>query len=300
MISLDTILVAHDFSGHSDAALRLAVSLAQKTKAKLHLLNCCGVPLGGMLPYDPGIPADVWTSLRGAADERLETIRAGAAAQGVEVAAEVSSMFPVEAILATAEKIGAGLIVMGTRGHTGLKHLALGSVAERTVRLAPCPVLTVKEGDTGALPRRVLVATDFSGPGDHARDVGVALAKQLGAEVHLVHAFEAPFVTTTRYGIAIPTDLTPLVRAAARTKLDAAVAELASREVAVSGHLLEAPAAPAIARAAAELGAGLVVVGTHGYSGLRHVLLGSVAERTLRLAPCAVLTVKQHDAQLAG
>ena len=298
MISLSTILVAHDFSTHSDAALRLAVELARATKARLHLLHCCGIPLGGVLPYDPSIPADVWNSLRDAAVERLEAVRAGVAAQGVLVDAEVSTMFPVEAIRAAAEKLGAGLVVLGTRGLTGLKHVALGSVAERTVRLAPCPVLAVKEGDSGALPRRILVATDFSEPGNHARDVGVALARQLGAEVLLAHAFDAPLVPTTLYGAPIPTDLIAVTRSAARQKLDASVSELRAKGVTVSGHLLEAPAAPALARAAAELGAGLVVVGTHGYTGMRHVLLGSVAERTLRLAPCPVLTVKQEDHQL--
>jgi nucleotide-binding universal stress UspA family protein len=63
----------------------------------------------------------------------------------LEVSSEVSPVMPSEAILAISREIGADLIVMGTHGHTGLKHALLGSVAERTIRLAPCSVLTVKE-----------------------------------------------------------------------------------------------------------------------------------------------------------
>lgn len=300
MIHLDTILVAYDFSEHAEAALRRAVELARTTKAKLHLLHSCGLPIGGVMPYDAAIPVDVWTAIREGAAERLEGVRRGVAAQGVDVAGEVTMLFPVDAIVATAEKIGAGLIAVGTRGLTGLKHMMLGSVAERVVRLAPCPVLAVKAGDSGQLPRKIVVATDFSEPGEHARSAGISLAKQLGAEVHLVHAFEIPLEPLTRYGVAVPTDAIPLARAAARQKLDAAAADVRAAGVAVESHMTEVPAAPAIARVAGAIGAELVVVGTHGYTGMRHILLGSVAERTLRLAPCAVLTVKPKDGQLVG
>jgi nucleotide-binding universal stress UspA family protein len=66
---------------------------------------------------------------------------------GVAVESTVTPTAPVEAIERTAEEIGADLVVMGSRGLTGLKHVLLGSVAERTLRTAPCPVLTVKDDD---------------------------------------------------------------------------------------------------------------------------------------------------------
>jgi universal stress protein A len=77
------------------------------------------------------------------------------------------------------------------------------------------------------------------------------------------------------------------------------VAELRATGVKVEGHLTDAPAAPAIAEIAKDVSADLVVMGTHGFTGLRHLLLGSVAERTLRLAPCAVLTVKSGEGSAA-
>ena len=68
-------------------------------------------------------------------------------AEGIEVSNQVTPMSPGEAISGVAEDIGADLIVMGTRGLTGVKHVLLGSIAERTIRIAPCPVLTVKGSD---------------------------------------------------------------------------------------------------------------------------------------------------------
>jgi nucleotide-binding universal stress UspA family protein len=298
MISLDTIVVPHDFSSHADAALQRAVDLARVTKAKIHLLHAYALPLRSMMPEEAAVPAEVWNAVRDDALERLETVRRKVSEQGVEAAVEVSSMFPVEATLAAAEKTGADLVALGTRGRTGLKHVLLGSIAERVVRLAPCPVLTVKAGDRGAPLRRLVVATDFSAPAESARDVGVSLAKQFGAALHLVHAFDLPLTMIVPYEVPIPAAVIHEAREAARKKLDAAVGAIRAQGVEATGHLSVAAAAPAIVQAAADLQADVIVIGTHGHTGLRHVLLGSVAERTLRLAPCAVLTVKGAGAPL--
>jgi nucleotide-binding universal stress UspA family protein len=292
MVHLESILVAYDFSPHAEAALRSAVSLARASKGRVHLLHSCGLPIGTMLPYDAAIPIDVTDSIRAGAIERIEAVRREAAGHGVPVTAEVTTMFPVEAVLAAAEKQGADLIVAGTRGLTGLKHAILGSVAERIVRLAPCPVLTVHKDASGEVPKRILLATDFSEAGDWALRMGAELAKQLGAQVHVVHAFDVPLEPVTRYGVVIPTDIIPLGRKEARRRLDAAAEKVRGTGVAAEAHLAEAPAADAIAEVAKSVGADLVVVGTHGYTGLRHLLLGSVAERTLRLAPCPVLVMR--------
>jgi nucleotide-binding universal stress UspA family protein len=297
MIALRAILVPHDFSPHADAALRRASGLAQATRARIHLLHACALPIGGLMPYEMVVPSGVWDSIRAGAEERLEEIRRGLVGQGLDASAEVSSRLPVDAILESAEKSGAELIVMGTQGRTGLKHAALGSVAERTVRLAPCSVLAVKEGDAGALPRRILIATDFSATGEHARELGFALARRFGAEVHLVHALDVLPSLVGAYNLTPPETLLVEARENANKRLDAALEALRAGGVRATGHLTDAPAAPAIARIAAAVEADLVVIGTHGYTGLRHVLLGSVAERTLRLVRCAVLTVKGSDTQ---
>lgn len=293
MFTLRKILVPYDFSSHSDAALRRALALARPTRARLHLLHAFGVPIAGLSPYEMVVPTGVWDAIREGAAQSLEEIRRDLAKQGVEADVEVSARLPVEAILAGVEETGADLISMGTRGRTGLKHVLLGSVAERTLRQARCPVLAVKADDPGGPPRCVVIAVDFSAPGDHAQEVGVALARRFGAEVHVVHAFEMPRAVMVSYDVGIPETATAAAHAVARRKLDAAVARARGAGGEASGHLVDAPAAQGISDLAGQLKADLVVVGTHGHTGVRHVLLGSVAERTLRLAPCAVMTVRR-------
>ncbi len=82
--------------------------------------------------------------IRNAASQQLQEWQKRIAPEGVEVESTLMGEFPSHAIAVTAEEMGADLIVMGTRGLSGIKHVMLGSVAERTVRIAPCPVMTVK------------------------------------------------------------------------------------------------------------------------------------------------------------
>ena len=145
MIPVRVILVPMDFSSHSDAALDRAVDFAKAFGAKIHLLHSYAVPVQGVMPYDFAVPDGVWDGIREAAESKLEEFRQTVVSAGVEASSEVSPVMPSEAILAAADEIDADLIVMGTHGYTGIKHVLLGSVAERTIRLAPCSVLTVKE-----------------------------------------------------------------------------------------------------------------------------------------------------------
>ena len=148
MNQVRTILVPIDFSSHSKAALEAGVELAKVFGARLHLLHSYPLnPLGNISPYGVAIPAGFDQSVRQAAQEKLDESVEKVLAEGIEVSNQVTPMSPGEAISGVAEDIGADLIVMGTRGLTGLKHVLLGSIAERTIRIAPCPVLTVKASD---------------------------------------------------------------------------------------------------------------------------------------------------------
>jgi nucleotide-binding universal stress UspA family protein len=118
------------------------------------------------------------------------------------------------------------------------------------------------------------------------------LAKQFGAKVRLVHAYDIPIPLVSPYEVAIPEPYLEETRRIAAEKLAALVDRVAREGVVVDSLLTEVPAATAIVRAAEESQADLVVIGTRGHTGLKHLLLGSVAERTVRLAPCPVLTVK--------
>jgi nucleotide-binding universal stress UspA family protein len=145
VIRIEKILVPVDFSPHSGRAQELAGDLARTFGAEIHLLHCYELPVRAMMPYDLAVPEEIWTAVRDAAGRKLDKARDKVRGEGLPVESHLSGSPPFQAITAVAEDIGADLIVMGTRGLTGLKHVLLGSVAERTLRTAPCPVLTVKD-----------------------------------------------------------------------------------------------------------------------------------------------------------
>lgn len=137
------ILVPVDFSEHSTAALKAAIELARVFDSNLHLLHCYQIQPGGMSPYGVAIPSSYITEIRDAASRQLAEWQEKHVPAGIPVDALATPKAPSEAIVEAAKTTGADLIVMGTRGLSGFKHVMFGSVAERTVRFAPCPVMTV-------------------------------------------------------------------------------------------------------------------------------------------------------------
>ena len=140
--------------------------------------------------------------------------------------------------------------------------------------------------------RTILVPIDFSETAQHALDTAILLARESGGRIHLLHAYEIPLGTIPPYGVAIPDSLLADVRDAAARRLEKAAHKVEAAGIACETQILHAPPAEGIVEAARACGADLIVMGTRGLTGLRHVLLGSVAERTVRLSPCPVLTVK--------
>jgi nucleotide-binding universal stress UspA family protein len=148
MPRFEKILVPVDFSEHSARAVDHAVTLAKAFDGRIDLLHCYQINAGGISPYGLVIPESLDKEVREAALAKLDEWRGKVEAEGVDASADISPLFPSEAISNRAREISADVIVMGTRGLTGMKHVLLGSVAERTIRIAPCPVLTVKDEDT--------------------------------------------------------------------------------------------------------------------------------------------------------
>jgi nucleotide-binding universal stress UspA family protein len=139
-----TLLVPLDFSDDSAAALQTAVDLARRLGAKLKLLHVYHRPTTVFEPYGVQPPPPMVAEVPEAAKRRIELELDKVREAGVEAEALVREGLPAEEIAAAATELGADLIVMGTRGLSGLKHVLLGSVAERTLRSAPCPVLSVR------------------------------------------------------------------------------------------------------------------------------------------------------------
>jgi nucleotide-binding universal stress UspA family protein len=148
MIGLRTILVATDLSSLSNCAVRYGCELAGPFRANVHLLTVVSYPFSEFVQEcrkDYGRSIDEFEAqLYAAAETRLSEIDAVPLEES-QVTRVVEQGFPVETILRYAESSQADLLVLGTHGLTGLKHVLMGSVAETIVRTASCPVLTVRD-----------------------------------------------------------------------------------------------------------------------------------------------------------
>lgn len=146
-MQIKTILVATDFSEDANSALDYAVEFSKVFESKLRLIHAYHVDTPAVYGgFDSAlmIPQDILEPIRQGAEASIEAQVKQLAATGVDVKGRAVKENAVSAILEEAERLSADLIVMGTRGLTGLKHVLVGSTAERTVRLAQCPVVTVK------------------------------------------------------------------------------------------------------------------------------------------------------------
>lgn len=146
MSSYKTILVAHDFSEHARAAVTFAAGLAKAFGATVHLVHVLPRNVEILSPYQMKLPAPIVRELQEEARKRLAPALEELRRAGVAGEAHLREGEPARAIADEAERLGADLLVMGRRGLTGLKHVLFGSVAERTHRIAPCPVLSVHAG----------------------------------------------------------------------------------------------------------------------------------------------------------
>lgn len=141
-----TILVATDFSQTANAAVEHATELARHFDAKLVLVHAFNVEIPIASPAMAGsyvLPDGFFEEIGRQASAQVEEAAKAVGERGVDATGVAIDQPAALAITAEAERRSADLIVMGTRGLTGLKHVALGSVADRVVRTAPCPVLTV-------------------------------------------------------------------------------------------------------------------------------------------------------------
>lgn len=149
-MKIQKILVPTDFSADAEHAANTAAELAAELGAEVLLLHAYRVDLPLATPSMGGgfvLPPNFYEELRVQATGHVEERANAIAKKGVKATGIAVEERPVVAIIEEAKSLGADMIVMGTRGLTGVKHLAFGSVAERVVREAPCPVLTVKSND---------------------------------------------------------------------------------------------------------------------------------------------------------
>jgi nucleotide-binding universal stress UspA family protein len=139
---------------------------------------------------------------------------------------------------------------------------------------------------------KILVAVDFSESSDRALQSAIELATRFGAHIDLVHAFSLAMLFPAPYEVTVPDQFLDDAREQAQKKLNDDLAKVQAAEIDARAYLGEVPASASIVKLAEDLASDLVMMGTRGHTGVKHVLLGSVAERTLRHSPCSVLIVK--------
>jgi nucleotide-binding universal stress UspA family protein len=286
------ILAAMDLDKGSDELLRQADALARSYKVKLSVCHVLPEifavrPLYPQLHLDDALKlSELEAEVRDALLKRIRTVTAREPPQ-IEIEIEQGTVHA--GILRAADNIGAGAVVVGGKvDHTGL-HI-LGSSAEHVVRYANCPVLVARHSPAG----KILAATDFSDPALPAVEAGAAEALHRKVDLAIIHAFDllpltSPFFADF-YVSAAPVDFSDQMREIWQQRLDECVHHFNAKG---HGLLRDGPAAQAILGAASELPAQLIVVGTHGRTGLSRIIaLGSVAEAVVRAAPCSVLVVR--------
>jgi nucleotide-binding universal stress UspA family protein len=280
------VLAATDLGESADEALRQADALARAAEVPLHV---CHV-LPDVLSLDPLFPQlklrdalaapEVERQAGEAVQARVEAVTGRA---GEELMLEMATGSASAGIVAAADRIGAGAVVVGAHG-VGRKPF--GGVAERVVRHAHCHVL-VARASTGTI---VLSASDASEPAQAALAVAAAEATRRAAPLVVVHCMDLLIPGVVGYEIPpLGPEMIAALRGQWQRRLEEALAKVGARGQA---RVEEGPAGPLIAKLAAELPAGLVVVGTHGHTGLRRMVLGSVAEAVVRTAPASVLVVR--------
>jgi len=293
------ILLATDFSRWARRAEDYACALACSWRASLTVLSVAEFPPG--LNPDYPVNQQYLADLLKHASSQLVDFKGRMERRGIAITTRLATGIPSEEVITAARAEDSDLLVVGTKGKTGLAHVMLGSTAERVIRGAPCPVLTVRmepadiEREEGALSRpvmleRILVPVDFSDCSLDALEYATVVAQQAKASLLLLHVLEP-----VSYGLDFTlghSRTREQVRETWTKRLEELAASLMVTQVPVKSQLRGGHPADSILDSTHTQPCDLIVMGTHGRRGISHAFSGSVAEAVLRKALCPVLTVR--------
>jgi nucleotide-binding universal stress UspA family protein len=307
MIEIRNILCPVDFSDFSRRAVDHAVAVARWYGSTLTLFHVAAVvPVAAYGPGSAGlapvVPAhadreELLRSLRRFADEGAGT--------GVPIELDLAEGDVAATILARSEAMAHDLIVMGTHGRSGFERLLLGSVTEKVLRKASCPVLTVPRHAPDAVPappvlfKRILCATDFSDCSANALSYAMSLAQETDAHLTVVHVLELPPELSPDVepsAVARVGGLREYVAATQeerRARLREAVPESIRAYCTVDTVLASGKPSREILRAAEAQRSELIVIGIQGRGAADRLFFGSTAEYVVRHARCPVLTIRR-------
>jgi nucleotide-binding universal stress UspA family protein len=304
-LSIQNIVVPIDFSLLSIQAIETASRMARRFDASIHLAHVRQFDYLGdfVAPVPPMAPFSFMPYGQDRERSVLKELNALAREHGVSSSTchVLGGAPPFDEICRVAQEIPADLIVMPTHGRTGLKHVFLGSTAERIVQHSPCPVFVVREkkrrSKAGPLYsiNTILVPVDFSDCSREGLRYAIGFANEFGASIILLHATYLGYIYSSE-GTAIY-DI-PALQKVARKNAQRHMRQLV-RAVNFGGVKFEAAftdGSPVsdICSFAKEHDVDLIITSTHGLTGLKHALIGSVAEQVVRRASCSVLVVPSH------
>jgi nucleotide-binding universal stress UspA family protein len=306
MIEIRRILCPVDFSDHSRSALDQAIAIARwydSTVTVVHVFSPPVIAAYGPLPvaFEPVLLTPVECSQLLASCKRFI---AAEAAPGVPVDAVIRQGNVAAEILDHATKMDADLLVIGTHGRSGFERLILGSVTEKVLRKARCPVLTVPRRVPDAVPagpviyRSILCPVDFSESSLHALDYAMSLAQEADGQLAVLHVMSQEFDN-------VPADIMPEERITVldfwrqreeviRRSLTAAVPADVSAYCTIESLLAHGKPWREILRVADERKADLIVMGVQGRAAADLMFFGSTTQHVVRQATCPVLTLRRR------
>lgn len=288
------ILCAIDRSPSSLEAFEYAIALARWQSARLTLLEVVEeAPLPGVsrAPKSDRVPNDTRTAL----ERDLRRVLTARRASDVKVEIVMRKGKVVQEILAQAKASRPDLVVIGSHGRGGVQRLVLGSVAEKVLRLATCPVLTVRGGVRRARRSRspfetILCATDFSAAANKAVAYARRLAREAGAKLILMSAVERPFDEAAMWGAVA--ELQKSVESNAREALTRLLPRQAPQGPRAQAIVTTGKASASIIKVARARSVDLIVMGVSGRGALDVALLGSTTHHVIREGAWPVLTVR--------
>lgn len=303
MYKFKNIVLTTDLSPNADAAVPYAVALAKQSGGTIHLFHASDSEASAAFVSGIIIGVSAWmASIREQRSEKLSQLADRLAAKSAVnvISACVSGNPAIEAVK-FAKKVHADLIVISTHGRRGVSHLFLGSVAEKVLQLSPVPVLTVRPGETVPDELKfttILVPTDFSENAEAAMPFAIELAKQHGAKLILAYVLDDSTFSEDLMWSTGSLDIVrsmETIKAQFQLKLTAAAEALRSKsDLAVTSVFKCGRPHEMLCNTAKEYKADLVVMSTHGYTGLSHLAYGSVAERVLRSCPVPMLSIRPN------
>jgi nucleotide-binding universal stress UspA family protein len=303
MITIRRILCPVDFSDHSTRALDHSLAIASWYHATVTVLHVSPVAPVAAYVSGSGLPAYV-TMTADARHAVVTSLRQFAAREqqaGAPVEFEVAEGGVAETILARSSALPADLLVLGTHGRSGFSRWVLGSITEKVLRTAVCPVLTVPRAVGNATPvafRRIVCAVDFSDCSMAALEHAMSLAQEANAQLTVVHVIELPpdipreVHETVLAGPRNFAEYIALAEEEGRARLADAVPTRVRASIAVDTVLAAGKPYREILRVASEHGADLLVVGVHGRGAIDRLFFGSTTQHLVRQAACPVLTIK--------